>query len=144
MGILAKVLAKLGWRTTMIIGIMGHAARFAVYAFFPDQPWAIVSIQLLHGVCYAFFFATLYIFIDEYLPKDIRTSAQGLFNMVIFGLGPLASFYFGPLLLARFTDADKTVHWEKLFLIPCGAAIAAGVLLLVAFHPPSVKTPAQS
>jgi hypothetical protein len=137
MAALGLVLSKLGWRTTMIIGILGHAARFAVYAFFPDNQNAIIAVQILHGICYAFFFATLYIFIDEYLPQDIRTSAQGLFNMLVFGFGPLASFYFGPKLLNNYSDANAAVHWEKLFLIPCGAALVAVVLLALFFDPPT-------
>ena len=32
----ANSLKRLGWRATMIVGILGHAARFAVYAFFLD------------------------------------------------------------------------------------------------------------
>ncbi len=139
MAVLGAVLAKLGWRLTMIIGILGHAARFAVYAFFPDNASMIVTIQILHGICYAFFFATLYIFIDEHLPKDIRTSAQGLFNMLVFGFGPLASFYYGPKLLAEYTSPDKIVAWNKLFLIPCGAALVATVLLALFFHPPKIS-----
>src|SRR5439155_23059632 len=36
MAILGVTLKKLGWRTTMILGILGHAARFAVFAFLPQ------------------------------------------------------------------------------------------------------------
>ncbi len=63
MAVLGIVLKKLGWRTTMVIGILGHAARFGAYAFFPS-PAIIVAVQVLHGICYAFFFATVYIFVD--------------------------------------------------------------------------------
>ena len=38
MFILGATLKRLGWRATMMFGILGHAARFAVYAFFPDSP----------------------------------------------------------------------------------------------------------
>ena len=31
---------------------------------------------MLHGICYAFFFATLYIFIDVAFPQDVRASAR--------------------------------------------------------------------
>ena len=34
-------------------------------------------INVLHGICYAFFFATVYIFVDEFFPTDVRSSAQG-------------------------------------------------------------------
>jgi hypothetical protein len=139
MAVLGLVLKKLGWRWTMIIGILGHAARFGVYALYADIKEVIIAVQILHGICYAFFFATLYIFIDEQFPKDIRTSAQGLFNMLVFGLGPLASFYFGPMLKAKYTsgtDAAAVTDWDKLFIIPCGAALAAAVILALLFHPP--------
>src|SRR5262245_14769442 len=76
--VLGYVLKRLGWRTTMALGVLGHAARFAVFAYFPEPAPAIL-INVVHGVCYAFFFATVYIFVDEYFPKDVRSSAQGLF-----------------------------------------------------------------
>lgn len=139
MAVLGLVLKKLGWRWTMIIGILGHAARFGAYVIFHDSQGMIIAVQVLHGICYAFFFATLYIFIDEQFPKDIRTSAQGLFNMLVFGLGPLASFYFGPKLKGWHTSGTgetAVTSWDKLFIIPCGAALVAAVILAVMFHPP--------
>src|SRR5213082_2807411 len=53
--VLGATLKSLGWRKTMILGILGHAARFAVYAFFPQQQSLIILVQILHGICYAFF-----------------------------------------------------------------------------------------
>src|SRR5262249_4288628 len=67
MAFLGYVLKGLGWRYTMIIGILGHAARFAAFAFLPEW-YVAVTVNVLHGICYAFFFATVYIFIDEYFP----------------------------------------------------------------------------
>jgi len=139
MAVLSMVLVRLGWRWTMVIGVLGHAVRFAIYAMMPDHSGIIIAVQILHGICYAFFFATLYIFVDEHFPKDIRNSAQGLFNMLVFGLGPLASFYVGPMLKTLHTVAGTTgaaVQYEKLFLYPCAIALFAAVLLAIAFHPP--------
>ena len=106
MAILGLCLKKLGWRTTMIFGILGHAARFAVFAFCGTEEfkWLIVVVQVLHGICYAFFFATVYIFVDEYFPKDIRSSAQGLFNLMILGLGALVAGFVCPPLFDSWTE----------------------------------------
>jgi MFS family permease len=60
-------------------------------------------VQLLHGICYAFFFATVYIFVDEAFPKDVRSSAQGLFNLLILGIGNMVASYFFPNLVAKLT-----------------------------------------
>lgn len=136
MAVLGGVLAKLGWRTTMVIGILGHAARFAVYAFFPFNKDLIIVVQILHGVCYAFFFATVYIFVDAYFPKDVRSSAQGLFNVMVLGLGALVANSICPFLLQKTFTHNNLVDFKGLFLVPCFVALAAAVVLAIAFHPP--------
>jgi MFS family permease len=108
--VLGKVLISLGWKWTMIVGILGHAARFATFAYFGSEQYQtlIIAVQVLHGICYAFFFATLYIFVDEVFPKDIRTSAQGLFNLLVLGVGlVIASFGFVAL-KAHYTEDGVT------------------------------------
>jgi MFS family permease len=135
--ILGLVLKKLGWRWTMLIGILGHAGRFAVYAFFASAPWMIITVQVLHGICYAFFFATVYIFVDAYFPKDVRSSAQGLFNMMILGLGVLAANTLGPWLLQSVFTANGVTDFRSMFLLPCLTALGAAVVLALAFRPPA-------
>lgn len=142
MAVLGLALKSLGWRWTMTIGVLGHAARFAVFAFCRDHT-LIMAVQVLHGICYAFFFATVYIFIDVYFPKDVRTSAQGLFNLLILGLGDLAAKWIFVPLQASYTSADgKVIDYQSLFLWPTGMALCAAVLLAVAFHPPKVDAQA--
>jgi MFS family permease len=138
MAILGIFLKRLGWRKTMVIGILGHAFRFLVFALFPDQPWIIVGSILLHGICYAFFFATVYIFVDEFFPKDARSSAQGLFNFLILGLGPFVANFILPWIAARyFTQADGQLVFSKLFLVPSAVAFAAAAFLFLMFRPPA-------
>lgn len=134
--VLGVTLKKLGWRWTMILGIMGHAVRFAVYAFFPQHAGLIIAVQILHGICYAFFFATVYIFVDAYFPKDVRASAQGLFNVMILGIGALVANSICPRLIQQTFKHGDLVDFRGLFLVPCYAGILAMLLLLLAFHPP--------
>ena len=137
MFVLGATLKKFGWRTTMIVGILGHAARFAVYAFMPQSAAAIILIQVLHGVCYAFFFATVYIFVDAYFPKDIRSSAQGLFNLQILGLGALLAFSICPWLMQDIYTKAGVIDFKGLFLVPFATASIAAIGLALFFRPPS-------
>jgi MFS family permease len=145
MFVLGRVLARLGWKITLIVGILGHAARFSVFAFFADSVPVIVAVQLLHGICYAFFFATVYIFVDAVFPKDVRSSAQGLFNLLILGVGNVAASFLFPALASRLTQqvagADGVVRavtdYTGLFLVPTGMALAAVLLLALFFRPPT-------
>ena len=141
MAVLGGVLKTLGWRWTMVVGILGHAARFAVYAFFPESPAFIIVVQVLHGVCYAFFFATVYIFVDEYFPKDARASAQGLFNVMILGIGALVANSVCPYLIQKVFTHDGVTDFRGLFLVPCAAAFFAAVCLAVFFRPPAKTRP---
>jgi MFS family permease len=138
MFVLGVTLKKLGWRTTMIVGILGHAARFAVYAFFPQSAVMIITVQVLHGICYAFFFATVYIFVDAYFPKDIRSSAQGLFNLQILGLGALLANSICPWLMQSVYTVNGVTDFKGLFLVPLFVASTAAVALALFFRPPAV------
>jgi nucleoside transporter len=139
MALLGGVLKSLGWRTTMTLGVLGHAARFAVFAFAPS-PELVVAINVLHGVCYAFFFATVYIFVDEFCPKDARSSAQGLFNFLILGLGPfVANIVWTELGESYKLVGDGGVEsydFHRLFLRPSVVAFGAALFLFLFFRPP--------
>jgi hypothetical protein len=132
--VLGYVLKSLGWRLTMVIGVLGHGARFAVFAFYPE-PWAAVAINVVHGICYAFFFATLYIFVDEFFPKDVRSSAQGLFNVLILGVGPFAANLICGQLGETYKVGDK-LQYSAIFQYSMGAAAVGAILLALLFHPP--------
>ena len=136
MMILGATLKRLGWRLTMMLGILGHAARFAVYAFYP-QATPVIVVQLLHGICYAFFFATVYIFADEFFPKDARASAQGLFNMMVLGIGSMAANSLCPYLLQKTFTHQGVTDFRGLFLVPLGASLLATIALALLFHPPA-------
>jgi MFS family permease len=137
MAMLGYFLKRLGWRYTMIIGILGHALRFAVFSLMPP-PWLAIGIIVVHGICYAFFFATVYIFVDEFFPKDARSSAQGLFNLQILGFGQLAANFGWPWLAAEYftPEGTKQINFGKFFLVPSAVALGAAIFLFLFFRPP--------
>ena len=140
MMVLGLVLKRLGWRATMTIGVLGHTARFAVFAYLPDHPTLVVASILLHGICYAFFFATVYIFVDEYFPKGVRSTAQGLFNFLILGAG----MYVGNVVWEKLKSAhtiDGKTDYAQVFPVLAGTALGGALLLALLFWPPKAVTP---
>ena len=131
------------WRSSFIA--FSHASESSPVAFFADSIPVIVAVQLLHGICYAFFFATVYIFVDAVFPKDVRSSAQGLFNLLILGVGNVVASFLFPALMSRLTTsvtgadgvARTAVDYPALFMVPTGMALAAVVLLALFFRPPN-------
>lgn len=143
MAVLGYCLKSLGWRYTMTLGILGHTIRFALFALAP-YPAVAVMVNMLHGVCYAFFFATVYIFVDEFFPKDARSSAQGLFNFLILGAGPFVANFLWPYLGKNVFQTPSGTDYSELFLVPAGVALGAAMLLFLCFHPPeTAKEPSE-
>ena len=144
MAMLAGLIKKLGWRKTLLFGVLSQAIRFGVYAIGSrDLVWAVIAVNLMHGFAYACFFATVYIYVDAHVPSDIRASAQGLFNLMILGISTLVSnFLWGALVDVFTTGATvdgqvvKALDYHRLFLIPLGISLLAAVLLALCFHPP--------
>ncbi|MEO6223264.1 MAG: MFS transporter [Vicinamibacterales bacterium] len=139
MVILGATLKTLGWKVTMVVGILGHAARFLVYAMFPASAGMIIAVQILHGICYAFFFATVYIFVDAHSPKNIRASAQGLFNLQILGIGALLANAICPWLLQSVYTSSGVTDFTGLFMVPLAAASIAAIGLALFFRPPTAR-----
>ncbi len=136
---IGTVLCRLGWKWTLILGISGQVVRFALFAFVPNLPMAMIGIAF-HGMFYAFFFATVFLFVDEFLPKEIRASAHGIFNFMMLGGGPIIARLIAPYLFGQHTttvDGIANVDFSSLFLYPMSISIAAVLLLLLAFKPPA-------
>jgi nucleoside transporter len=149
MATLGLFLKKLGWRKTMIIGILGQAVRFGIYSIgSPKLLWLVIATNLVHGFAYACFFATVYIFVDENFPKDVRASAQSLFNLMILGIAQfMANFIWGWLgdVFTRETPGGKVIEYNQLFLVPFGIALFAAAILAIFFHPPKKEpVPAEA
>jgi len=138
---LGATLKRLGYRMTMALGILAYPIRFGVWAFFPHNVALIVLVQALHGVCYAFFFVSVYIFAEEYFPKDVRSSAQGLFNFMILGLGALVAYALGPKLRLEIFATNGVTDFHRMFFVPLVIAIVSAATLILLFWPPKKAQP---
>lgn len=140
MAVLGYALKRLGWRKTMTIGIAAQVVRFGLYSLTASKGlvWMVILSNLIHGICYAFFFASVYIFVDEHFPKDARVSAQGLFNFLILGLGPItANPLWGWLGQVMGVNEGGIPNFNKLFLVPMLVALVATAGLALFFRPSS-------
>jgi MFS family permease len=141
MFILGATLKRLGWRATMILGILAYPVRFAVWAFLPQHKELIILVQVLHGVCYAFYFVSVYIFAEHYFPKDVRSSAQALFNVMILGIGVLAANSLCPKLAEETFARNGVTDFRHMFFVPLLSALLSAAALALFFHPPQTPQP---
>lgn len=122
--ILGLLLKRLGFKAVLIMGTLAFALRFAIFGLI--QPWWLMAAaQTLHGMCYAFFYATAFIYVETIAPADVKHSAQTVFGLIILGVGPvLASIY------SSYVPADYRTFWW----LQATIALAVALVLFVAFR----------
>jgi nucleoside transporter len=144
---LARVVPPIGMKAVLMVGIAAVAARYALFA--AGRPfWAVVLAIALHGICFDFFLAAGFIFVDTNAPKEIQGSAQALFLVLTYGLGT----YFGTegagFLNQKLTreavnpatgQVEKVTDWRTFWLVPTAVATITAVVFWLMFNPPAAS-----
>ena len=131
MAYLGFFLKRFGFRKVIFLGVLAYAARYAVFGTVTLPIWIMVVSQAFHGICYAFFFAGAYIYVDKIADEDVRHSAQTVFGMIILGGGPVIGGWLSGYLQETFTQAglfDYSPFWYTLSAVGFITALFFGVM----------------
>jgi MFS family permease len=128
-------------KVLLTVGLTAYALRFLAFAYFPTAS-ALIPALALHGLCFGCFFFLIFMIIDEHTPKDVRSSAQNLFNLIIFGIGViagnLAAGWIGQWLVSD--GVMDPSDWRTFFAIPLWVTVACLVAFLI-FYPNRSRIP---
>ena len=117
MAYLGYFLKRLGFKKVIFIGVLAYFARYAIFGTVILPVWVMVISQAFHGFCYAFFFATAYIYVDKIADEDVRHSAQTVFGIIILGGGPVIGGWLSGKLQEIYTTSgifDYSGFWYTL------------------------------
>ena len=131
MAYLGFFLKRFGFRKVIFLGVLAYAARYAVFGTVTLPIWIMVVSQAFHGICYAFFFAGAYIYVDKIADEDVRHSAQTVFGIIILGGGPVIGGWLSGYLQETFTQAglfDYSPFWYTLSAVGFVTALFFGVM----------------
>jgi hypothetical protein len=131
--VLGRLLPRLGFRTVITIGLCAWALRFLVFGTVNLPIWFMVTAQAIHGVCYAFYVSTCFIYCNKIAPPDIRNSAQSIFNFIWYGIGPILAVLLNALLAGWFSQSGKTLELSEFrpYWYTLGGATLVGVVIFV-------------
>lgn len=129
--LLPIALSRLGFRRTLVLGMVAWPVRFVIFALHGWLPWPVVVGSIgLHGLAFPFVYVVSQLYVNRAAPADARASAQALFTLLTFGVGTFLGAQLSGLLLRVFaTPAGR--NWTAIFLIP--AAITAACTLAYAY-----------
>ncbi|GJM22900.1 MAG: nucleoside permease [Planctomycetota bacterium] len=143
MALLGWGLSRFGFRSVLTFGALAYFARYLIWSVTDLPVELLVGSQFLHGVCYACFFATAFIYVDKLAPADVRHSAQTVFGVIILGLGPVLGGLLAQHLSQRYalTDGlDYAGYWQ----VPAFLGLAAATLMLLAFRDETARDAAST
>jgi len=127
-----RVLGSLGFRMTLVLGVVLWAAMFGAFALMHPKGLVVLS-QALHGVAYTFFINVGFVFIDSAAPKDILGSAQALYTVTLFGFGCFLGTQLTGVVMDVFKTSEGKFRWRPIFMAPAflvlGCALALAVFL---------------
>jgi len=140
LAVLWACLAKLGVKKALIIGALAQAVRYLLFALGGPSALIITGVAF-HGICYAFFFTTGYLYVDQHSTAETRAGAQQLFTIMISGFG-----VFGGALLSGRTGqwlaaaGTSHVNYHVFWLVPAALGFAVALALLLFFKEESPFT----
>ncbi len=124
---------KISRKNLLAVGIVAYALRMFLFAK-TDSMLPIVLGVALHGFCFGCFVFVAFMVVDEETTKDVRASAQNLFNMVIVGLGIIVGSWFAIYVVGEWAKVDGKTSYPKLFSVPMWMSIAC-LFVLGLFYP---------
>ena len=135
--LLPILLPILGAKRIMILGMAAWAARFALFAYFHEQPtatWMVLGGILLHGMCYDFIFVMGRMYVDKAAGDSLRASAQGLHAVFTLGAGMFVGSWLSGVVAQNYTDAQGVHDWKAIWLVPAIMSAALIPVFLALFR----------
>lgn len=133
MAALGLLLQRFGFRRVLLLGAVCYTVRYLIFGLHDYLPLSvIVAAQALHGPCFACFYAASFIYVDRLVPTDVRHSAQTIFALICFGIGPLVSSQLNVTLgtACRVSPKAGAPIDYAMFWLLSGALGLAGVMIL--------------
>ena len=135
--LLPILLPILGAKRIMILGMAAWAARFALFAYFHEQPtatWMVLGGILLHGMCYDFIFVMGRMYVDKAAGDSLRASAQGLHAVFTLGAGMFVGSWLSGVVAQNYTNAQNVHDWKAIWLVPAIMSAALIPVFLALFR----------
>ena len=124
-------------RWCLLVGSFAWPLRYFIFSI--GQPaWLVIASLALHGFGYAFVLVVQQLYVDRVAPKDIRSSAQNLLNLITLGLGNWLGSLFCGWVMEYYTK-DGVTNWAPVFILPAVLTTLCAIAYAFTFSDQSVK-----
>lgn len=129
-------LRKFGIKNVMLMSMLAWVLRFGLFAFGDPAGglWMIVLSCIVYGMAFDFFNISGSLFVETQTSPEIRGSAQGVFMMMVNGIGAIiGSITSGIIIDKYFTRPDNSNDWHGIWLTFAAYALVIAVIFPFVF-----------
>lgn len=122
----ARVILRLGLKTTLVITVLATAIRLTLYHFI-NNPVATLPVELLHGFSWSLFWVVCVEYVNKLVDEHWLATGQSLLYAAYFGAGAIASNYWTGYFI------NRGMAIQEIFLMNAGivALVAVSILLFM-------------
>jgi len=136
---------RFGIKQIMIISMVAWVLRFGLFAYGDPEGglWMIVLSCIIYGMAFDFFNISGSLFIEKSVEPGIRASAQGLFTMMVNGVGAVFGSrasgwvmekYFTTYIPGENGNQIAQIDWHSTWLCFAGYSLVVLILFVVLFR----------
>ena len=110
---------RFGIKTVILISMIAWVLRFGLFAYGNpgDNLWMIIVSCIVYGMAFDFFNISGSLFVETNIKPEMRSAGQGLFMMMVNGIGAvLGSSISGFVIQNFFTDSKGDKDWHQIWL----------------------------
>ena len=141
------LIARLGFKWVLLIGMGAWALRYGLFAYGYNEaglilPFVLIGI-LLPGICYDFFFVAGQIYVDKRMPPETRARAQSFLALVTLGVGTLIGGELSNMVVNANTSGEG-IDWMWVWTVPAILSAFVALGFAATFARNSKNTPSMS
>jgi MFS transporter, PPP family, 3-phenylpropionic acid transporter len=120
----ARIILRLGLKTTLLITVLATVVRMILYHFI-KTPIATLPVELLHGFSWSLFWVVCVEYVNKLVDEHWLATGQSLLYAAYFGVGAIAGNYWASYFI------DKGMKVSDVFLLNAGVVCIVILLLLI-------------
>jgi MFS transporter, PPP family, 3-phenylpropionic acid transporter len=120
----ARIMNRLGIRTTLIVTVFATALRLLLYNVV-QNPYLVLPIELLQGVGWSLFWAASVELVNGMVRDELRATGQSLLTAAMLGAGAIAGNTWASYL------SGKQIPVSQIFFLNAGIVVGIGIFMLI-------------
>jgi len=120
----ARIILRLGLKTTLVITVLATAIRMTLYHFV-NNPIATLPVELLHGFSWSLFWVVCVEYVNKLVDERWLATGQSLLYAAYFGAGAIAGNYW----TGYFINRGMAV--QEIFLLNAGIVLITAIMIFI-------------